>query len=336
MFVSRTPMRVSLFGGGTDYPSYFERKPGAVLGFSIQKYINIAAIPLTDIQEYQYRVSYSKLELCNHLSEIEHPVVREVLKHRNINIPLDISVMSDLPSNGSGLGSSSAFTVGFLTIINAITGTPCTKINLARDATMVERELLQENVGVQDQLHVSFGGVNRFDFFGNQMQVTPISLDTDTNIQLNKSLLLVHTGIARRATDILDQQLQKTRNKVLDKDLHSLKELVDEATTILHSKRDNILAELGRLLSTGWEIKRTLSSDISSTEIDDLYQMLMNNGAYGAKLCGAGGGGFIVALVNPDRMDDLCEKLRGKAVTLPISIDNDGSKILLNQPTIIR
>lgn len=330
MFLTRTPVRVSLFGGGTDYPEYFQRRPGAVIGMTINRYINIAAIRLTNIQEYRYRLSYSKLELPSRVEDIKHPVVREVLKYFGYEKPLDISVMSDLPGSGSGLGSSSAFTVGFLKLVHALTDTPSTKIDLARTAIMVERELLKENVGVQDQLHASFGGINRFDFGADSIQITPIQLSADTLIALNQSMLLIHTGIVRRATDVIEEQIELTKTEKLDRDLHHLFEMVEAGTNCLQSGTSVCLREIGGMLNESWKIKRSLSGAISNARIDELYAVLIEEGAYGAKLCGAGGGGFMLALGDPSALIRIQERLKGKAETLPISLDTEGSRVLLH------
>ena len=179
LWITRTPLRVSLFGGGTDYPEYYERRPGAVVGFAIDKYIHIAALRLTAYQPYNVRLAYSILEHVEDAAQIQHPVVRVVLKHFDIRERLDLSIMSDLPASGSGLGSSSSFTVGLLKLVNCLRNHPMTKIDLARTAIMVERELLAENVGVQDQLHATFGGINRFDFEGRVIHPDLASADDD-------------------------------------------------------------------------------------------------------------------------------------------------------------
>ena len=172
MIVSRTPLRISFFGGGTDYPEYFERARGAVLGMAIDKYIYISALRLTSVLDYKYRISYSKIETVSAISEIQHPVVRAVLDHHGLDQPLDISILADLPAR-SGLGSSSAFTVGFLNLVGTLRHQTMTKLDLARSAVYIERDVLGENVGVQDQYHAAFGGLNRFDFETGRTRLSP-------------------------------------------------------------------------------------------------------------------------------------------------------------------
>jgi D-glycero-alpha-D-manno-heptose-7-phosphate kinase len=327
LYVTRTPLRVSLFGGGTDYPEYFDRNPGAVIGFSIDKYIHLGLIRLNAYQEYNYRLSYSKLELTKTIAEIEHPVVREVLKHYKIKERLDISVMSDLPSSGSGLGSSSSFTVGFLNLIHALMRKPITRIDLAKSAIFVERELLRENVGVQDQLHASFGGINRFDFSKGKYSISPVQVSAQTLSQLNSSMVLVHTKIARRATNIVKAQLVATKAKSLDNSLVKLFEQVGKAEKILEDGGADAIACLGEMLNEAWRIKRELSADVSNPEIDELFETIIKSGAYGAKLCGAGGGGFFLALVPPNKIDALCKAVAPRAV-IPIRVDLIGSHLV--------
>lgn len=328
--ISRTPLRVSLFGGGTDYPEYFEYNPGAVIGMAIDKYIIIAALDLIGYQSYNYRVSYSKVEHCDRLEQIEHPVVREVLRHFDVTQRLDISVISDLPSSGSGLGSSSAFTVGFLRAIYALQNQRPTKIELSKKAIEVEREILRENVGVQDQLHAAFGGINRFDFSGSSIRISPVQMSSKAMNQLNTSMVLVHTGIARRATTTVAAQIEVTRKRVIDKELSELYRLVEECVLLLESSTEGWLSQLGDMLSASWRIKRTLSRDISNANLDELFETIIACGAYGAKLCGAGGGGFFLALIAPERVQALAERVAPLAV-IPVSIDVDGSTLIYRQ-----
>ncbi len=327
LWMTRTPLRVSLFGGGTDYPEYFERKPGAVVGFTIDKYIHIAALKLEGGQPYNVRLAYSMLEQVERAEDLKHPVVREVLKHFEISDRLDISIMSDLPATGSGLGSSSAFTVGLLKLVQSLREAPTTKIDLARTAIKVERELLQENVGVQDQLHATFGGINRFDFEGQSLRIAPVQMTGSLLKTLSDHMVLVHTGVARRATTAVAEQVERTKSKTLDKDLSDLYALVGECVELLEKGDDTVLPELGRRLSESWYIKRGLTSKVSSDEIDRIFDQIIASGAYGAKLCGAGGGGYFMALVPPERVEALAAAVAPLAV-IPIRIDLDGSCLI--------
>ena len=294
---------------------------------AIDKYIYIAALRLTGHQPYNYRVSYSRVELTDRAELIQHPVVREVLGLFDIKDRLDISIMSDLPATGSGLGSSSAFTVGFLNLVYSLTGRMCTKIDLARKAIYVEREILRENVGVQDQLHATFGGLNRFDFRGKQISITPLQVPWETMQILSQSMVLVHTGIARRATNVVAEQVRATRSASIDGDLNSLFALVGECASLLEGSSTMILQNLGKLLSESWYIKRSLTKSVTNPAINHLFEAIIGAGAYGAKLCGAGGGGYFLALVEPSRIEQLRQVVQPHAV-LPIGIDTQGSAVI--------
>ena len=330
LWMTRTPLRVSLFGGGTDYPEYFDRFPGAVVGFAIDKYIHIATLKLTAFQEYNYRVSYSRLEHCSDIKDIAHPVVREVLRDFGIIDRIDISVISDLPAHGSGLGSSSAFTVGFLRMVYALIGARPTKIELSKKAISVERDLLKENVGIQDQLHAAFGGMNRFDFEGSAIRISPVQMTSSALGEINATMVLVHTGIARRATATVAAQVEATRNHAIDKELGELYKLVGSCVDLLQGNGSGRLEQLGDMLSESWRIKRTLSAHVSNTVLDSIFDTILEAGAYGAKLCGAGGGGFFLALIDPDRVEHLRSRVQPLSV-IPISVDVEGSTLVYQQ-----
>lgn len=327
MIVSRTPLRVSFFGGGTDYPEYFARSRGAVLGMAINQYVYVAALRLTNILDYRYRISYSRMEQVKELNAIEHPVVREALRHYGYGCPLDISIMADLPAR-SGLGSSSSFTVGFVNLLFELLGRGATKMDLAREAVHVERGLLGENCGVQDQHHAAFGGLNRFDFVGNRTRISPIQMTADGQAALTASLILVYAGTTRFASATLDEQMEKTKSGASDKDLTHLLALVDQAQTVLEgSEPGAMLREFGAMLHEGWETKKRLSSKVSSPQIDALYDKARAAGALGGKLCGAGSGGFLLMLVPPDRQADFRLRMAEHSL-IPVGLDTLGATIL--------
>jgi D-glycero-alpha-D-manno-heptose-7-phosphate kinase len=327
LIVSRTPLRISFFGGGTDYPEYFARARGAVVGMAINKYLYIAALRLSSILDYRYRLSYSRIETRADADAIEHPVVRSVIRHFNVTDPLDLSIMADLPAR-SGLGSSSSFTVGLVNLVCALQKRPITKLDLARTALFVERELLAENVGVQDQYHASFGGLNRFDFEGNRTRISPVQMTGPCLAALTGSLMLVYTGLNRFASATLAEQMERTRSGALDRDLSHLLALTDQAVDTLEGEDPaRMLADLGAMLHEGWETKKRLSSMVSNPEIDRLYGAARAAGALGGKLCGAGSGGFLLMLVPPERLDRFRERMRA-AVMIPVGLDTIGSTIL--------
>ncbi|WP_254453813.1 kinase [Siccirubricoccus sp. G192] len=327
MIVSRTPLRVSFFGGGTDYPEYFRRARGAVLGMAIDKYVYISALRLASILDYRYRISYSRIETVGDIEQVQHPVVRNVVRHYEVQEPLDLSIMADLPAR-SGLGSSSSFTVGFLNLVCTLQRRQITKLDLARQAVFVERELLHENVGVQDQYHAAFGGLNRFDFEGERTRITPVQMTAPCLAALTSSLFLLYTGVTRFASATLDEQMSNTRSGAADRDLSHLLTLTDQAVDVLEGgDPDRMLTELGAMLHEGWETKKRLSSKVSSPEIDALYAAARAAGALGGKLCGAGSGGFLLMLVPPARQEAFREGLRATAI-IPVGLDTIGSTIL--------
>jgi len=325
-------MRVSLFGGGSDYPAYFHRHPGAVIGFAIDKYIYLGALPLTSAVNYRFRVSYSKVELVDSVDRIEHPVVRTVLKHYGWTEPTDISVQSDLPA-AAGLGSSSAFTVGMISLVSHLKNVPRTRIELAREAIYTEQVLLRENVGVQDQLHASFGGINRFDFEGDSFRITPINISGTDLGHLAEWMVLVYTGIQRRATEVVRDQVDNTAARVVDQELREMLQFVEAGQEILENReeRDQAPAKIGALLGQSWEVKKRLSAKITAPEIDDLYQFCKGQGAIGGKLCGAGGGGFLLMVVPPDRRAAF-EQAVGPRRCLRFRVDVYGTVVTHHSP----
>lgn len=327
LLTSRTPLRVSLFGGGTDYPSWYERERGGVLGFTIDKYIYISALRLSSFVDYRYRLSYSRLESTQAIDEIQHPVVRAVLKRECFEDPLDCSIQADLPAN-TGLGTSSAFTVGFLNLIAAMKGVPRTRMELARLAIEVEQRDLQERVGIQDQLHATFGGLNHFEFEGDQVRVLTPHVRAETLDSLADWMLLVYTGKKRHASATLEEQLENTAAKKVDTELREMLGLVDEAHRAFESCSDEALPlELARLLKENWALKRRLSSQVSNADIDGLYDLCVGEGAIAGKLLGAGGGGFLLVLVPPEGRAAFIDCV-GADRCIPFRVEHHGSTIL--------
>lgn len=318
---------MSFFGGGTDYPEYFSRHPGAVVGMAINRYIYISALKLANFIDYRYRLSYSRLEKVNSADDLEHPVVRSVLKHFKVADALDINVIADLPAS-SGLGSSSAFTVGLINLVAALRAQPMTRLDLALAAIHIERELLKERVGVQDQLHAAFGGINRFDFVNGRIQVTPVQMRFDCQQHLMSSLVLVYTGVTRYASAVLHDQIEATREAKVDRELAHLIALTKEAVNVLEGDDpENLVKDMGRMMHEGWLTKRKLAQNVSSPKIDDLYAAGLDAGALGGKLCGAGGGGFLLMVVPPSARPRFNDVMKDRNV-IPIMLDTHGSTII--------
>jgi D-glycero-alpha-D-manno-heptose-7-phosphate kinase len=323
----RAPLRVSLFGGGTDYPAYFRRMPSAVLGFTINKYIYISALPLGAYVDYDYRISYSRIERVRKVEEIEHPVVRAALQHYKFMNPMDYSIQADMPSH-SGLGSSSAFTVAFVRLISELQKIPRSRLEIAKEAVHIEHVLLKENVGVQDQFHAAFGGFNRFDFVGDMSTIAPIGISGDDVRMLSRSLLLVFTGQKRHASAVLTEQIANTEKKKNDADLAELYRMVGIATDVIESKKGaELVKELARMLHEAWQVKKRLSSSISNSGIDDLYATCLSHGALGGKLCGAGAGGFLLMVVPEEKRASFIDKL-GRDNCVEFDIDMEGVRVI--------
>lgn len=329
LITSRTPLRVSFFGGGTDYPEYYQRFRGSVLGCSIDQYIYISALRMEKLIGYSYRLSYRKIEEVNEHSEIEHPVFREVFKWLKLDKGWNIGVLSSLPAR-SGLGSSSSFTVGLLNLLSHIKGLNYTRHDLARAAIFVERELLQENVGVQDQIHAAYGSLNRYEFNGDEFTIHPVRLHAPTRDAINASLYLVHTGTQRYASQVVAEQMQNTKDSKIDRELSQLYDLTIAGQKAFElSDPEAALQEAGGLLADAWRVKRELSASISSPLIDEIFDGAMAGGALGGKLCGAGGGGFFLLMIPPHARERVQERM-GDRRLIPIRMDEVGSIVYRN------
>ncbi|MDH7804211.1 MULTISPECIES: hypothetical protein [unclassified Rhizobium] len=325
--IAKSPLRVSFFGGGTDYPDYFQEFPGAVLGTAIDKFIYTVTLPMAGVAETKYRITYRNVETVDNVCEIKHNVIRAVLQDKQYDAPMNIAIISDLPG-GSGLGSSSSFTVGFVKLISHLQGRSITKLDLMREAVRVETELLHENCGIQDQSHASFGGLNHYRFHGNDFSLQPVRMTTDCRDAVNASMCLIYTGVQRSASKTLETQISNTRERKIVKELRHLYELCEEGVRILEGNdSQRALTDLGKLISEGWMTKRSLSPAVSSARIDDIYKTAMSLGGYGGKLCGAGGGGFMLFLASDHVQAKLRERFGDKNF-VKISTEDNGASIV--------
>lgn len=327
MIISRTPVRLSFFGGGTDYREYFERKGGAVLGTTIDKYTYVSVNRLSKFFEYKIRVGYSRAELVNNVEEILHPSVRETLKFKNIGGNLDIHIFADLPAK-TGLGSSSSFTVGFLNALYALEGKMASKQQLAEEAIFIEQKLIGENVGCQDQVHASYGGLNVIEFSSTGISVKPVVISKEKYDYLNDSLMVFYTGLTRYASEIVKEQIKNTKTCSKDAYLERMHQMVFDAEKIISGdKPEEMVRNLGGLLHESWQLKKCLSSQITSDLIDDIYNKAMQAGACGGKLAGAGGGGFLFFLTPKAKQEAVRKALEG-LLEVAFRFENDGSKII--------
>jgi D-glycero-alpha-D-manno-heptose-7-phosphate kinase len=325
--ISRTPVRISFFGGGTDYPAYFSRHPGATLGTTIDKYTYISLNTLSDFFEYKLRISYSKIELVSALDQIQHPSIKGCLQHKQIFPLIDIHISADLPAK-TGLGSSSSFTVGFLNALYAMEGRKVSKQRLAEEACYVEQKVIGELVGSQDQFHAAFGGMNIFEFSPSHIKVRPLIISAEKKQIFQDHLLIFYTGITRFANDIVKEQIDKTKKLDNDSYLHRMHEMVFEAEDLISSApAHEFMSLLGKLLDEGWRLKKQLSTKISNPFIDELYTAAVSSGAYGGKLCGAGSGGFLALFAPPHTHTAIRTALKD-LLEVKFGFENEGSTII--------
>lgn len=324
MVITRTPFRISFFGGGTDYPAYFREYGGSVLSSTINKYCYVTCRYLPPFFDYKFRIRYTETEHVQTIGEIRHPSVRECLRFSGMDAGIEMVHTSDIPAM-SGIGSSSAFTVGFLHALYAVLGRMTTKRQLAFDAIEVEQQRIGESVGCQDQAAASFGGLNKIEFGGTDgLFVQPMTIGSEKLRRFQDSLLLCFTGFSRVASEVAKEQIQATPNKL--KELHTMRQMVDEAVAILGGRIESI-DDFGRLLHESWMLKRSLTTKVSTSHIDQIYEAGRKAGALGGKLCGAGGGGFMLFFAPPDRVQSVKDALN-HLLWVPFRLETLGSHII--------
>ena len=330
MIITRTPLRISFFGGGTDYPDYYLQHGGSVIGATIDKYVYVTLNRLSNFFEYKIRVGYSKSELVNSVQEIQHPSVKHCLHFNGMKGNLDIHIASDLPAR-TGLGSSSSFTVGFLHAINALNGELKSKFEIAKDALNVEHNLIQENVGSQDQVHAAFGGFNQIDFDENGFNVRALEIGSEKKDRIEKSLLLFYTGQTRLATEVLREQIENTKSRKIDSNLHAMRGYVDEFCRVIKTQDgEKLIHTFGSMFHENWLMKKKNSSAISNNFIDEMYSRALRAGAYGGKIAGAGGGGFLMFVADPSCHQDIRSAL-SNLLEVKFCFEYDGTKIIYEQ-----
>jgi D-glycero-alpha-D-manno-heptose-7-phosphate kinase len=327
MIISRTPFRVSFFGGGTDYPAWFEENGGSVLATSIDKYCYITCRYLPPFFEHKHRIVYSKVENVNQTEDIQHPVVRVALELAEIKEGMEIHHDGDLPAR-AGLGSSSAFSVGMLNSLYALKGKMIPKKHLAEKAIHLERNILKENVGSQDQIITALGGFKRIDFnTDHSFSETPVIVEPERKSELENHLLLFYTGISRFASNIAKKKIANIPKKKTE--LGIMRQMVDEGLEIITSGQS--ISDFGKLLHESWKLKRELSEGITTSLIDEIYQSALSEGALGGKLLGAGGGGFMLIFARPENHINIKKRLKD-LLCIPFNFEGEGSQIILFQP----
>jgi len=328
MIITRTPLRISFFGGGTDYPVWYRERGGTVLASTINKCCYITCRQLPPFFEYHSRISYSKVENVRSNAAIEHPSVRACLKFLGIENGIEIHHVADLPAR-TGLGTSSAFTVGLLLALYALQNRMRDKHSLAGDAIHVEQNVLQEAVGSQDQVSAAYGGFNRINFHpDNTIEVNRVLTEPARLADLERHLALYFTGFSRTASDIAKEQIKMTPFR--KQELEVMRQMVEEGEAIIASA-NRPLDEFGRLLHESWQLKRTLTKNISTSTIDDIYEAGRSAGAVGGKLLGAGGGGFMLFFVAPEKREALRARLKN-LLCIPFSFSNRGSHVVVYEP----
>jgi D-glycero-alpha-D-manno-heptose-7-phosphate kinase len=324
MIIARTPFRVSFFGGGTDLPEFFQKHGGAVLGGAIDKCIYHSVHRFhSQLFDHSIRLAYRQIEAVNQIEEVQHRPFREILRHFGIDRDVEIALAADLPSF-SGLGSSSSFTVGLINALSAHTGKFISTGDLARLAIHIERDVLGEAVGWQDQIFAAYGGLNLIEFRQDgDFAVHRVPISKDRREELDHSLLLYFTGITRRASDV---ERNKIKNlAAIQETLRRMHLLVDRAHGILTGNES--LSEFGQLLDTTWQEKRRLDPGVSNPDIDEMYATAMAGGALGGKLLGAGGGGFMVFFVPQERQENVRARMT-RYHEIPFSMNASGSSII--------
>lgn len=322
MIISRTPFRISFVGGGSDLEAFYAKHTGAVLSTSINKYMYISSHRY--FHKDQIQVKYAKTETVNNLDDLQHPLLREALRKAKINGGIEISSIADIPS-GTGMGSSSAFTVGLLHNLYAINRQYVTHDVLAKEACEIEIDILKEPIGKQDQYAAAFGGLNIISFHKDgTVKVEPLYIDNEIYQQLQDNLIMFYVGNQRKASEILSEQ---KKNSSQDEKFNALKQMVSyvyDMRDILYNGRLN---DFGKLLHENWILKQRLASKISNPEINEIYDAGLANGATGGKLLGAGGGGFMLFYCEKPKQAKLIEALK-KYETIDFKFERDGSKII--------
>ncbi len=327
MIICRTPFRISFFGGGTDYPGWYRAHGGAVLAATIDKYCYLTCRYLPPFFEHRLRIVYRKIETCMSIEEIGHPAVREALRFLRIERGIELHHDGDLPAR-SGMGSSSAFTVGLLHALHALRGEMVTKRQLADESISIEQEVLQETVGSQDQVMAAYGGFRHVKFrTDGDISVSPLILPPERTAELKAHLMLFYTGVARTAADVARSYVVGIESHA--RQLRIMKELVEESIDILASGMD--IRAFGDLLHEAWQAKRSLSTTVSNAEVDELYGRARSAGAIGGKLTGAGGGGFLLLFVPPEKQATVSDALDDR-LHVPFEFESTGSQIIFYEP----
>jgi D-glycero-alpha-D-manno-heptose-7-phosphate kinase len=322
VIIVQTPLRISFFGGGTDFPSFFKEEGGCVLTSAIDKYIFVSVKERFDDK---LRVGYTQTEMVDNVDEIQHELIREALRMTGIHSSLEVTTMGDIPSEGSGLGSSSTVTIGALHALYTYLGEIVSAERLAQEACNIELDVLKKPIGIQDQYIAAYGNLRYFEFLPDgQVKVEKVKLDIETRRAFNDRFLLFFTGVSRRADKILKEQKENIKDRIVV--LREIKQMVHEARQVL-ARGD--FDTFGQLLHESWKLKKSLAGAITNNAIDDMYEAARRSGAIGGKITGAGGGGFLLLYVPYEKQLSVRKALCGLR-ELPFRLESDGTKVIFN------
>ncbi len=327
MIITKTPYRLSLFGGGTDYPAWYNKHPSKCLSAAMAHYCYVNVKELPPFFEHNIRLAYSKLEFLNSINDIDHPSIRGCLKYTKITENISVNHDGDLPAR-SGIGSSSSFTVGLLNALYHLQKESLTKEQLAQKAITVEQDLIGENVGIQDQIMAAYGGIQLITMSSDGWKTKDFPMSSEYKKYLESHIMLGFSGVSRLAEVHAKKNVDNIKEGKIDNLLLEMANSTNEAIIMLAKEKE--MSIIGELLDTAWSIKRNLADGVTQKWIDNIYYSAIENGAYGGKLMGAGGGGFFMFLVPPNLQEYFKKTMKEIKVWVPFKFDNNGSQVILN------
>ena len=327
MIITKTPYRLSLFGGGTDYPAWYNNHPSKCISAAMNHHCYVHVKPLPPFFDHNIHITYSKIENVNSVDDIDHPAIRACLKFRNITSNITIGHDGDLPAR-SGIGSSSSFTVGLLNALYHLQKESLTKEQLAQKAITVEQDLIGENVGIQDQIMAAHGGIQLISMSSDGWKTEDFSMSNEYKKYLESHIMLGFSGVSRLAEVHAKKNVDNIKEGKIDNLLLEMANSTNEAIIMLAKEKE--MSIIGELLDTAWSIKRNLADGVTQKWIDNIYYSAIENGAYGGKLMGAGGGGFFMFLVPPSLQEHFKKTMEEIKVWVPFQFDNNGSQVILN------
>ena len=328
MIITKTPYRLSLFGGGADYPAWFVSRETKIVSAAMANYSNLYVRTLPPFFEYKIRVTYNRIENTNTIEEIQHPSVRACLQYVGINNGISIGYDGDLPAR-SGIGSSSSFTVGLLNALYAYNGIKKDAFELANEAINVEQNIIGESVGVQDQIMAAYGGIKVIELSGANIKVRDLKIPDSYALDLEDHIMLGFSGISRLSEVQAKKQVDSIKEGKSVQTLEAMQQLTNEALRVFEHESSSSIKDIGLLLQEQWNYKRTLTDSVASSDINSIYDAAIQAGAYGGKLMGAGGGGFFMFLAPPDAHQKIKDALKQINVWIPFKFDYEGSKIIM-------